>query len=145
MFIVTLFIIVRHGTTVLLKERLESRWHPRWRSWQRTCLPMQELWVRSLSWKVPLEQGMANHSIIIPWKIPWTEEPDELQSMGSQKSQTWQSTHLILSLEWFSQNWMAHTGLHGCLKRKCSELDKIPLLWKTKCTSRMRLCSRIRG
>ena len=78
MFIVALFIIVGHGTTVLLKERLESRWHPRWCSWQRTCLRMQELWVRSLGWKVPLEKGMANHSIIIPWKIPWTEEPDEL-------------------------------------------------------------------
>ena len=33
-----------------------------------------------------LENGMATHSIIIAWKIPWTEEPDELQSMGSQKS-----------------------------------------------------------
>ena len=47
---------------------------------------MQELWVQSLGWEDPLENGMATHSIIIAWKIPWTEEPDELQSMGSQKS-----------------------------------------------------------
>ena len=34
----------------------------------------------------PLEKEMATHSIILAWKIPWTEEPGQLQSMGSQKS-----------------------------------------------------------
>jgi len=38
--------------------------------------------------KDPLEKGMATHSSILAWKIPWTEEPGELQSMGSQKSGT---------------------------------------------------------
>ena len=49
---------------------------------------MRESWVQSLSWEEPLEKGMATHSSILAWKIPWTEEPGALQSMGSQKSQT---------------------------------------------------------
>ena len=49
---------------------------------------MQETWVRLLGWKDPLEEGMAAHSSILAWRIPWTEEPGGLQSMGSQKSQT---------------------------------------------------------
>ena len=41
--------------------------------------------VQSLSREDPLEEGMAIHSNILAWKIPWTEEPGELQSMGSQR------------------------------------------------------------
>ena len=41
--------------------------------------------VRSLSWEDPLEKEMAIHSSITAWKIPWTEEPGRLQSMGSQR------------------------------------------------------------
>ena len=48
---------------------------------------MQETWVRSLGWEDPLEEGIATHSSILVWRIPWTEEPGGLQSMGSQKSQ----------------------------------------------------------
>ena len=48
------------------------------------CLPaMQETWVRSLGWDDPLEKEMAPHSSTLAWKIPWTEEPGRLQSMGS--------------------------------------------------------------
>ena len=46
---------------------------------------MQETWVRSLGWKDPLKKGMATHSSILAWKIPWMEEPGRLQSMGSQR------------------------------------------------------------
>ena len=46
---------------------------------------MQETQVRSLCWEDPLEKGMATHSSILVWEIPWTEEPGGLQSMGSQK------------------------------------------------------------
>ena len=45
---------------------------------------MQETWVRSLGWEDPLEKGMVTHSSILAWRIPWTEEPGGLQSMGSQ-------------------------------------------------------------
>ena len=41
--------------------------------------------VWSLGWEDPLEEGMAIHSSILAWRIPWTEEPDTLQSMGSQR------------------------------------------------------------
>jgi len=46
---------------------------------------MSETWVRSLGRKDPLEQGMATHSSILAWRIPWTEEPGGLQAMGLQR------------------------------------------------------------
>ena len=46
---------------------------------------MQETPVRSLGWEDPLEKEMAIHSSTIAWKIPWTEKPGRLQSMGSQR------------------------------------------------------------
>ena len=45
---------------------------------------MQETWVQSLDWKDPLEKGMATHSSILAWKIPWAEELGRLRSMGLQ-------------------------------------------------------------
>ena len=45
----------------------------------------QETWVRSLSWKDPLEEGMATHSSILAWRIPWTEMPGGLQFVGLQR------------------------------------------------------------
>ena len=47
---------------------------------------MQETWVRFLGWEDSLEKEMATHSSILAWRIPWTEEPGGLQSMGSQES-----------------------------------------------------------
>ena len=46
---------------------------------------MLETQVRSLGWEDPLEKGMATHSIILAWGIPWKEEPGGLQSMGLQR------------------------------------------------------------
>ena len=46
---------------------------------------MQETWVRSLGREDLLEEAMATHSNILAWRIPWTEEPGELQSVGSQR------------------------------------------------------------
>ena len=46
---------------------------------------MLEMWVQSLGQEDPLEKEMATHSRILAWKIPWTEEPGSLQSMGSQR------------------------------------------------------------
>ena len=53
---------------------------------------MQEAWVQSLGWEDPLEKGLATHSSILALRIPWTEEPGELQSMG----------HLTYVIYWFS-------------------------------------------
>ena len=46
---------------------------------------MQETQVRSLGWEDPLEKGWATHSSVLAWRIPWTEEPGGLLSMGSQR------------------------------------------------------------
>ena len=46
---------------------------------------MQETCVGSLGWEDPLEKEMATHSSTLAWKIPWTEELDRLQSVGSQR------------------------------------------------------------
>ena len=46
---------------------------------------VQETQVPSLDWEDPLEKEMATHSSTLAWKIPWTEEPGGLQSMGSQR------------------------------------------------------------
>ena len=45
---------------------------------------MQESWIQFQGQEEPLEKGMATHSSILAWRIPWTEEPSMLQSMGSQ-------------------------------------------------------------
>ena len=52
----------------------------------KNLLAMWETWVQSLGWEDPLEKGMATHSSILAWRIPWT-----VQFMGSQKSWTWLS------------------------------------------------------
>ena len=47
---------------------------------------MWETWVQSLGWEDPLEKGMATHSSILAWTIPWTEELGRLQSLRSQRA-----------------------------------------------------------
>ena len=54
---------------------------------------------RSLGQHDPLEKGMATHSSILPWKIPWTEEPAGLLSMGSQRVDMIEQLTLSLSLQ----------------------------------------------
>ena len=63
----------------------------------------QKTQIRSLSWEDALEEAMATHSSILAWRIPWTEEPDGLQSMGCKESGTTEVTEC--------------TGMHthGCL------------------------------
>jgi len=55
---------------------------------------MRETWVRSLGWEDLLEEGMATHSSILAWRIPWTEEPGGLQSIGLQRTgHDWETKH----------------------------------------------------
>ena len=49
---------------------------------------MQQIWVQSLGWQDSLEKGMATHSSILAWRIPWTEEPGRLQCMGCKEPGT---------------------------------------------------------
>ena len=63
------------------------------------CLPaMQETRVWSQVRKIPLEKEMATHSSTLAWKIPWTEEPDRLQSMGPQRvGHDWETSLFLFS------------------------------------------------
>ena len=54
---------------------------------------MWETWIRSLGQEDPLEKGMANHSSMLAWRIPWTEEPGGMQSTGLAKSLTQPSNY----------------------------------------------------
>ena len=54
---------------------------------------MQETWVRSLGWEDPLVKEMTTHSNILAWRIPWTEKPGRLQSMGRKESDTTEGVH----------------------------------------------------
>ena len=58
------------------------------------------MWVRSLGWEDTLEKGMATHSSILAWRIPWTEEPGRLQSMGSQSVGHAEHTHKVSKSKW---------------------------------------------
>ena len=76
---------VRHD----LMHCLKLWWETSLKAQMVKCLPtMQETWVQSLDGKDLLEKEMATHSSILAWKIPWTEDPGRLQSMGSQESDT---------------------------------------------------------
>ena len=67
---------------------------------------MQDTQVQSLGWEDPLEKEMATHSSILAWKIPWSEKPDKLQSMGSQRvqhdSQKWLHFCMLFIYVWMS-------------------------------------------
>ena len=87
----------------------------------------QGMWVQSLGWEDPLEEERATHSSIFAWKIPWTEEPGGLQSMGSQRvkhnwaaERTAHSKHLLITDTTFlamKQIHMDHMKVLECLSR----------------------------
>ena len=54
----------------------------------KNLLAVQETWVQSLGWEDPLEKGMATHSSILAWRMPWTEEPGGLQPWSRKESDT---------------------------------------------------------
>ena len=54
--------------------------------WVKNLPAMQETWVQLLGWEDPLEEGMATHSSILTWRIPWTKEAGGPQSIGHKES-----------------------------------------------------------
>ena len=64
---------------------------------------MQESQIQSLRWEDPLEKDMVTHSIILAWRIPWTEKPGRLQSTGSQ-------------ITYINKSTKKHTGYPNLLK-----------------------------
>ena len=71
-----------------LEPCLNMEWASQVAQWLRISLPMQGIQVRSLDQEDLLEEEMANHSSILAWKTPWTEQLSRLQSMGVTESQT---------------------------------------------------------
>ena len=55
---------------------------------RRNLRAMQETWIQPLGWEDPLEKGMATHSNVLVWRIPWTEEPGRLQFVGCKELDT---------------------------------------------------------
>ena len=75
-----------HRSTLYSKKKLELGFPSGTGGKEPACQCRRcEMWVWSLGWEDPLEKEMATHSSILAWRIPWTEEPGGLQSMGSQR------------------------------------------------------------
>ena len=73
---------------------------------------MQETWVWSLGWQDPLEKGMATHSSILAWRIPWTEEPGDLQAMRSQRVRHDWATHTHTHTHWMTMEVREYQSYH---------------------------------
>ena len=70
---------------MIFKYSIKSSRLPRVAQTVKNLTAVQETQLRSLGQDDPLEKGMATHSSILAWRIPWTEEPGGLQSVGSQR------------------------------------------------------------
>ena len=102
------FLLIQFHLVVICLFIVSISWASQEAQWVRNLPAMQEMQetqIRSLGGEDPLEEGMATHSNIIAWRIPWTEEPGRLQSMGSQRVRhdwsNWACTFSISS--WFSR------------------------------------------
>ena len=91
----------------------------------KNLLAMQQTQVQSLGWKDLLEKGMATHSSILAWRIPWTEEPGRLQAIGSQRvGHDWATNALALchynySLKTFEKNQVLNITETFCQRSQC--------------------------
>ena len=93
------------------------------------------MWVRSLGWEDPLEKGMATHSSISAWRIPWTEDPGRLAIHGVAKSQT-RLKQLSILLDQlcicqkgsFNPVLLSESGTDLVGVLFCKKLDRAPLL-----------------
>ena len=80
------------------------------------------MWIRSLGWEDPLEEGMATHSSILAWKIEWTEESGGLQSRGRHKeSDTTEHTRTVWVIWWCS-----HSVMSDSLRPRGLKYARIP-------------------
>ena len=90
-------------------EKKKKNLYPSWNSLvAQTVKHLSTMWetrVWSLGWEDPLEKEMAIHSSTLAWKIPWTEEPGRLQSMGREESDTTERLHVHVS-------WKSHQVSH---------------------------------
>ena len=96
---------------------------------------MLETGVRSLGWEDPLEKKMAAHSSTFAWKIPWTEEPGRLQSVGLQRVghgwETWTSlvAQTVKRLSTMQETWVPSLGREDPLEKEMA-IYSSTLAWK---------------
>ena len=92
---------------------------------------MQDMWVWSLSGEDPLEEGMATHSSIHAWRMPWTEEPSRLQSVGLPRvSYDWANICLMYTHTQactYTHHTVPHHALLSCLMKVKEERAKVGL------------------
>jgi len=82
------------STVIMLRRCPEDVWASLVAQMAKNPPTMRETWVCPLGWEDPLEEEMATHSSILAWRIPWTEEPCGLQSMGSPRvGHDWATKH----------------------------------------------------
>ena len=92
--------------------------------WTEAC---QASWVRSLGWQDPLEKGMVTHSSILAGRIPWTEEPEGIPSMGVAKNRTWRGNEVSLfEIGYFVENAKFYPQLSRIKKKKKTLSTCIP-------------------
>ena len=89
---------------------------------------MQETQVCSLGWEDPLEKGMATHSSILAWRIPWTEEPGGLQSMGLQRVRHPSSTNTF-TFTFYSLHHHVHCSAAWLLGLSKQKAGSVPGAW----------------
>ena len=79
---------------LMVRKCLSYKWASLVAQRLKRLLAIRETWVRSLSREAPLEKQMAIHSSILAWRIPWTEKPGGLQSMGFQRLSDFISSYI---------------------------------------------------
>ena len=95
---------------------------------------MWEIWFWSLGWEDPLEEGMATHSTILAWRIPWTEEPCGYSQWGHKELDTTEQLNTAqqtgcVTEPWSMRNkqkWYVHLPYHSFRKKLESSLPLIP-------------------
>ena len=91
-----------------------------WFRRSRICLQCKRTPVRSLGWEDPLEKGMATHSSIFVWRIPWTEEPGRLYSRRSQRvGHNWAT-----NTSWLNE----HIRNYDCMRGKCIRIHGLLII-----------------
>ena len=99
---------------------------------------MQETWVRSLGWEDPQEREIATHSSLLAWRIPYTEEPGGLQSIGSQAldmteatEHTHTSVYMPILISQFVPLSSSHPGSTCPLSLSVFKFISVILSWKS--------------
>ena len=90
----------------ILNEEICHKWASLVAQTVKNLPVMQETWVRSLDWEDCLEKGITTHSSVLAWRIPWTEEPGGLQSLGSQRVGHDWVTHTFTLMTYF-KSWLS--------------------------------------